>query len=330
MSDIQPGGVQPSAPSGTERPEFQPVGIDPAGIQPTGLPQFVLLAGSRLAGDGSTVAGASAFLRHLETSVDGATQFGLTDAAVSIRQPDDTIYSGVAPVQVLPDGAALTQELRTVWQPVMAGPHEVVWTFRALGTELRRVETYFVSWTDVASVIRRRLRETSTTLSDVDIDAEVAVTVQQLVDRFVLLQQDGGYAGLAGLDQERFDTAAAYLTALSLRYYRMKAVPLGEISSVRLNEHTFQFTSGQQKGERPIEQQWLDEALVSLGRVSRVQQEYAASAASFKPFLVSGPTRHKLNTGHYETLMSSVLRLITDRWDDGVDSPDYYDGYGQV
>lgn len=291
---------------------------------------FVLVAGSRLQNDSSLIVGGSAFLRHLETSVDGLTTFQVSGASVNILQPDGTLYSGALSVQTFSSSAALTQELRAVWTPAMGGMHRVEWTFQVSGVTITRVEQYFVAWTDVWSIIRRRLRETSMSLPDVDIDSEVTTTVRQLVDRFSLLQQQGGYEGLVGLDQERFDTGAAYLTALAMRYYRMKTVPIGEVQTVKVGPNEFGYRQGQQAAEQSIEDVWLQEGLLSLGRVTAIQTTYASAASSFKPFVVSGPTRHKLQQGHYETLMSSVLRLISDRWNDGEDAPDYYDGYGQI
>jgi len=291
---------------------------------------FVVVNGSRLPNDSSVTVGSSAFLRHQELSTDGVTAFTITSPSVEILQPNGVPYTGISSIQAIPGGAAISQELRAVWTPQMGGPHVVNWSFSVNGLNIGRTEEYFVGWTDIPSVVRRRLRETSTSLPDVDIDAEVAVTVQQLIDRFVELQRVGGYQSLAGLDQERFDTCAAYLTAISMRFYRMKMVPIGELSTVKLNQNSFSFTPGQEKGEVSIEAKWLQEALLSLGRVTLVQQAYAAAANSFKPFVVSGPTRYKEQTGHIETLMSGVLRLLSDRWDD---TPGFYygdEGWGQV
>jgi hypothetical protein len=212
----------------------------------------------------------------------------------------------------------------------MGGSHRVTWAFTVGGLTIERVELYFVAWTDVWATVRRRLREVSITLPDTDIDAEMTVTVRQLVDRFVLLQQQGGYEGLLGLDQERFDTAAAYLTALSMRFYRMKTVPIGEVAEVKLNQNMFSFSGRNVPVQNSLEDIWLKEALLSLGRVTAVQQMYASAASSFKPFLVSGPTRTKIANGHYQTLLSGIIELLSDHWNDGNDAPDYYDGSGQI
>jgi len=322
MSDIDPINViRPDAASGME-PGFEEAGAA------TSTP-FDILVGSRLPNSSSLVVGSSCWLRHQETSLDGATIFTVSGMSAVILQPDGSVFGGAVSISAV-GGEATTCELRALWTPTMGGMHRVTWSFTAGGTAIERVEIYFVAWTDVWAIIRRRLRESGTSLPDVDIDGEIAVTVRQLVDRFSLLQAQGGYEGLSGLDQERFDTAAAYLTAISMRFYRMKTVPIGELSSVKLNQNTFQFASQQQKGEVSIEEQWLHEAIVSLGRVTAIQTMYASAAASFKPFLVSGPTRYKLSQGHYQTLLSETLTLLTDRWDDGVGAPDYYDGYGQI
>lgn len=282
----------------------------------TDLPgNFVIVSGSRLPNDSSAIVGGTAYLRHLETSTDGVTTFTIANPTVSILQPDNSFYGGSVGIQTIPGFTSLTQELRAIWTPSQGGDHLVKWSFSINGITIDRVETYFVAWTDVASTVRRRLRESSTSLPDVDIDAEVAVTVRQLIDRFTSLQQAGGYAGLVGLDQERFDTATAYMTALRMRMYRAKVVPIGELTGIKMNNTDFRYTSLVAPGQLSIEQEWMNEALLSLGRVRLVQQDYASAAASWSPFTISGPTRTNIANGQVQTLLTNVLQSLSDTWD---------------
>jgi hypothetical protein len=255
----------------------------------------------------------------------------ISSATLAVTKPDGTVLSPAPAVTFAPSGAAASHAFKAPLTPGQGGAYRLVWSYtRGDGQVFNRVENRFASWTDIGALIRRRLRETPATMPDSDFEAEVAILVRTLVDRFLLLQQAGGYNGLAGLDQDRFDQGVALLTAAKLRMTRRKATPVGDLAEVKLTQGSeYRFTTPSMPGPR-LESEWVAEALLSLGRVTLIQQIYAASAASFQPFAVSGPTRNSRQAGNTETLLSGVIRLITDDWALTPDNQDQAGDFGDA
>lgn len=236
----------------------------------------------------------------------------VSSVTAAVILPDGTTLSPAPAVTSQIGGPDIAHLFTFVLHPTQAGPYRVTWTLSLSdGQTLDRVETHFACWTDVGALVRRRMQETPATLTDADLAPEVAFTVRTLVDRFVPLRLAGGYSGLTGLDQDRFDTAAALLTAVGLRPSRPKQTPVGEVGSVTLEQQEFRFSTGPPGPS--LESQWREEALLALGRVTVIQAAYASAAASFQPFTVSGPTRFARTQGEIETLLGGVIRLLTDQ-----------------
>jgi hypothetical protein len=248
-------------------------------------------------------------------------------ATANLVRPDGSQQSGLS-VSWTPTVAATSVTFSTQVTASLPGEYALVWQIHlGDGQVLNRYQRLFAAYTNVGDLIRRRLNETSLVLPEADLDAEVSFTVTSLVDRFVPLQMAGGYGGLAGLDQDRFDRAVGLFTALRLRACRAKSVPIGEIDRVQLGQNGFQFANGQAEEQKPLEQQWLEEALIALGHVGPIHTLYQSAAASYKPFVVSGPTRNAQSQGALETLASGVIRLLTDSWQVGTPPEDYAADY---
>ncbi|CCW36210.1 hypothetical protein CTKA_01688 [Chthonomonas calidirosea] len=272
-----------------------------------------------LVGDTQTIS-------HSETFSVAAMVAG---ASASLVRPDGTLQNDLS-VSWTPTGAGTSFIFSTQVAAPLPGEYRLTWTIHlGDGQVLNRSEGHFATYTDVGALIRRRLNETVLSLPEADLDAEVTYTVRSLVDRFVPLQMAGGYGGLIGLDQVRFDRAMGLLTALRLRASRAKSVPIGEIGRVQLGQNGFQFANAQGNGLKPLEQQWLEEALIALGHVSPIHALYQSAAASYKPFVVSGPTRNAQCQGALETLASGVIRLLTDAWQVGTPPEDYAADYAE-
>lgn len=255
----------------------------------------------------------------------------VTSATASVVRPDGSVQ-GPLSVAYSPTTPSQNITFRTTLTAPLPGEYRLYWLLQmGDGSTLNRCETHFAAYTDMGALIRRRLRETSSSLEENDLDSEIAFTVRSLVDRFEPLQNMGGYGGLTGPDRDRFDRAVGLLTALRFRTFRPKSVPLGEIERVQLGQNGFYFVPSAQSSPRsygvPLEQQWFEEAVVSLGHVSAIRTLYQAAAASYKPFVVSGATRAAQATGALETLASSILRLLTDAWQVGEPPEDYAADY---
>lgn len=266
----------------------------------------------------------------------------VSSALLTVTNPSG---SPAAPsVTITPGGAAGTHNLSALITPIAAGGYSLAWSISlADGQTIQRKERGFAGWTDLGAFIRRRLRETPQSLLDSDLAAEMDLTTLTLVDRFTSLIQAGGYSAFTGMDQMRFDRAAGLLTAIRLRAMRPKPVPLGEPGSVKLDQNQFVYgpmppndATGENGSQtiaagigKPIERQWLEEALASLSKITVIAQNYSVRGTALKPFLVSGPTRFQLSrTNITETLLSGVIRLLTDDWNIGVPPEDYYGDYG--
>jgi len=267
------------------------------------------------------IVGETRTLQHQEAA---ASAFTVTSPTLVVTKPDGTNESPITPT-VSPGGATTPQTLIASYTPASAGKYVMTWGLTVGAQVLKRPEIYFASWTDAAALIRRRTQKSVTDLPDATIDPELWYTVRTLIDRFPTLQTAGGYATLAGADQDRFDEAAGLLTAARLRAFLPKTVLTGDVQEIEIQNQTRERYQPVAPSV-PLEKQWIEEAILALGRVTLIQQAYAAAAGNFSPFVVSGPTRTSLGLGNIETLVASDVRLLTDQWaissDDGINDID--------
>ncbi len=232
---------------------------------------------------------------------------------LTVSLPNGGLLAPAPVVTVSPATASLSHTFTAIVASGVVGEYRLAWRLSfSDGEVLERNENRVCTYTDVGALVRRRLQETTTTLADADLDPEVWAVIRMLQDRFTALQLMGGYASLMGLDQERFDWAAGLITALRLRPSRAKTLPVGEVSQIKLGQSSFVYADG--SSGVPLEQQWLQEAVITLGRVSVIQAQFQAAATAFQPFRVSGPTRYAVQQGSVETLLGGVIRLLTDHW----------------
>jgi hypothetical protein len=235
--------------------------------------------------------------------------FSVANATLVVVQPDGTNPTQ-EPTITVTGNATTAVTLSALLHPTQAGQHRVTWTFD-VGTETYdRVDFYAATWTDMAGSIRRRLQKDSTSLPDTTLDPEVDWVIRTLLDRFTCL---GKYASLTGLDQDRFDQAVALLVAAKLRPFLPKSAAAGELLTIRQDDVTQQFAPTGRK-LTGLEDDWITEATLALGRVTCIQALYAANAAAFQPFKLAGPTRNNRSQGNSETLLSATIRQITDAW----------------
>jgi hypothetical protein len=252
---------------------------------------------------------------HAPTPDTGTAAVTIASASLTVTRPDGTLLSPSPTVRWSPATSGAEHVFIASLTPSQGGAYRTIWGYsQSDGQTFDRPVEYFASWTDVGGLIRRRLRETRESLPDREIEQEIAFMTRTLVDRFVLLQNAGGYSGLVSLDQERFDQGMGLLVAAKLRRTRRKQTPVGELAEVKLSQGSeFRFgTPG--VATKTLEQEWIDEAMLALGRVTVIEQSYGSLASSFLPFQVSGPTRNSKSQGNTETLLSGVIRLLTDCW----------------
>ena len=248
------------------------------------------------------------------TTITTATSVTLSGVTLVVTLPGGTTLSPNPTVTVTPTQANLTHTLTAAVPATTGGKYGLQWTVTTSnGQTLVVNQVAYASYTDVAGLIRRRLNETMQTLEDTDIDPEYEFTSRTLFDRFVPLQTLGTYSSLTGLDQERFDQGAGLLTAARLYQYRAKAVATGNVSQVKMGQNAFVFEPSKHTG-KTLQDEWKAEALLAIGRVSVVQAQFQSAATSFKPFMVSGPTRYVKSQGEIETIMGGIIRLLTDDW----------------
>ncbi len=242
-----------------------------------------------------------------------AQAISATTQQLTVTVPNGSILSPAPVVTVSPTGSALAHTFIVSIAAAFTGVYRLSWHLAfSDGEVLDRNEVRVCTYTDIGGLVRRRLQESTASLMDVDLDPEVWAVIRTLQDRFTALQIAGGYNSLVGLDQERFDWAVGLVTALRLRPTRAKAIPVGELAQIKLGQSSFVYSDG--RVGIPLEQQWLQEAVISLGRVTVIQNQFQAAATSFQPFRISGPTRFATQQGSVETLLGGVIRLLTDRW----------------
>lgn len=121
----------------------------------------------------------------------------------------------------------------------------------------------------------------------------------------------GSYAGLQGTDLSFFEEGVALLVAVRVRPARVKRVQTGDVSQIKQGPVEYSYAPGRvPKGS--LEEQWQESARLALRRVSAIHAVIAARAASFSPFVIAGPTRASEAAGNVTTLLSSVIRSLSE------------------
>lgn len=176
-----------------------------------------------------------------------------------------------------------------------------------------------------AQICRSRLLETAQSFPDGELYPELDLMLIELEARFTVL---GDATLLTGNDRKFFEQAVGLFVAAKLRASRPKRAPTGEISDIRTGSQEFAFDNLDRARLRDIttvEEQWVAEANVALGKVSMIRS-FLQAAGSWSPFVLSGPTRNVEQSGYIETLISSDIRLLTDKFildiDDTIDYGD--------
>ncbi len=256
--------------------------------------------------------------RHTETA-DTAFTLTAEEVALSITKPDGTSVSPSPAISVDPGSSSTTQTMEAAFVGEIAGVYRLNWAVSIGSSVLERQEVYFASWTDVSGAVRRRLTETATTFPDADLDPELAWMAREIVDRFPCLGAGGGYGGLTGLDQERFDQALGLLTAAKLRPSRVKRVPSGDVIEEKQGDEarTFSDRAKYARATVTLEESWAAEAARALTQVTCIKAAFAGRAARIKPFLMVGPTRTDFEAGRPDTPLATVLRILDATSDDG-------------
>lgn len=176
-------------------------------------------------------------------------------------------------------------------------------------------------WTDDAfNFAKARLQRDPSTVENVDWKLEMRSISNGLSSQFeAVLTPYGGVDGLSESDQLFWAEAVGLMTAIRLRQFIARTTVSGDVMAIKLENQQFNF-SGSSKAKKPVEQQWFEDAVLAVGRVSPIRAMYQIAAAAFCPFVLSGPTRLAKSTGLHETLMSGLVRLLTDDWNADTDS----------
>ena len=177
------------------------------------------------------------------------------------------------------------------------------------------------NWQDDAQqYATARLQQDVTALPTVNWELELRAVNNRLQSRFAAaFAPIGGFNEISPTDLEFWAEGIGILTAIRLRSFLPKALPLGEILGIKQGGDDYKF-SQRPVGAKPMEQVWLEDALEAIGRVTPIQQMYLGAAYAFNVFTVSGPTRTAIANGVHESLLSSVIRsILTDDWDADLD-----------
>jgi hypothetical protein len=167
-----------------------------------------------------------------------------------------------------------------------------------------------------AQIARNRLNQTEATLADAQLYPEIDLIVRRLQIRYAML---GSVLALTGDDRALTEEAIGLMVAVRMRAFLGRTNATGDLVSIKLVQQQFTFQGGPRQ-QKPLEQIWLEEAYLALGQVSAIKAMYTLAASAFHPFLLSGPTRTAKATGLHETLMSGLVRLLTDDWNADTDS----------
>lgn len=252
------------------------------------------------------IVGETRLLTREETS---DTEFTAENGLLTILKPDGS--SDASPEVTITPGAtaSTTQLLSATYIEDIGGRYRARWEFDAAGQHFVRIDTYFAYWTDVYGWVRQVLQTVEEQVPNQEIDREFASMVRTLNDSYPTLQ---AYSMLDVDDQDRFDEAVALLVGLRLRAYKPPTNPTGDITSWKIENDVITvkpFENTRVTGGRL--DQLYERALLALGRVTAIQQFYAALAADWRLFHVYGPSR-KAKHEAYESLMGIVARLLTD------------------
>jgi hypothetical protein len=176
-------------------------------------------------------------------------------------------------------------------------------------------------WTaDALKFAQARLQRDPSAVENVDWELEIRAIGNRLASQFdAVLAPVGGIENLSDSDQLFWAEGVGLMTAIRLRQFLARTTVAGDVTAIKLVDQQFNF-SGSSKAKKPVEQQWLEDALLAIGRVTPIKAMYQAAAAAFCPFMLSGPTRAAKATGLHETLMSGLVRLLTDDWNADTDS----------
>lgn len=167
-----------------------------------------------------------------------------------------------------------------------------------------------------AQIARNRLMQTEATLPDLALYPEMDLLVRRLQIRYPCM---GLIVSLTGDDRASAEEAIGLLVAVRLRPVTSRNSATGELVSVKLVQQQFTFQPGPKQNRSP-EQTWFEEAYQALGQISCIRAMYLTAASAFCPFVLSGPTRTAKAGGLHETLMSGLVRLLTDDWNADTDS----------
>jgi hypothetical protein len=245
-------------------------------------------------------------VQHEET---GGTAFTFTSTpTLAVTLPDGTLLSPAPTVTVTPGISALVQTLSAVVPFATGGAYRLAWSMH-VGSDnpIIRTEDYFAFWTDVPALVRRRLLRDAATLLSSDIEAEAVLTVRRLLTVWICLVS---YNALSGNDRGFFDEALALIMAARMADYLPTLATGAVIQQKEMDEEVSYSDLDRNRKRRSQAEVWAEEAAAALGQIACIKASRAAS--SFQPFRVSGPTRTAIAAGCPETLLTSVLRLLSD------------------
>jgi hypothetical protein len=132
--------------------------------------------------------------------------------------------------------------------------------------------------------------------------------VNRLVDVYPML---GSYDSLSGTDLSFFDEAVGHLIAIRVRPATPKSLPISDLVRIHTQNTHFQYAEPTKEGGAPLEMLWLRSAERALARVSAIKAARVNDAAAFSPFVVAGPTRASRDAGGVETLLTTMLRILS-------------------
>lgn len=253
------------------------------------------------------IVGETRTIRHRETG-ESAFVFDTTPT-LAVTQPDGEAVSPAPTVTVSPGTSSVTQTLSAVVAFPQAGAYRMAWSLDVgADNPIVRIEDYFATWTDVASLVRRLLNRTASQLPDATIEAEMARLVRLLTTDYSCL---GSYNALTGNDQAFFDDALGYMVAASLRPVLGRQITDGDLVRRREGDTEYTFADRTKSGTLTTEQEWTASAWASFRRIACI----AAGQADLRNALrwsLNGRRRAAEKAGNIIADTNPFLRYLVD------------------
>ena len=252
------------------------------------------------------IVGETRVIRHTETG-ESAFVFDSTPELL-VTLPDATTDDPTV-TDSSPSDPVITHTLSATVAFPQAGPYTMRWEMdQGAQDPIIRIETYFATWTDVYSLIRRLLSRTASQLTDAVIDAELSRLVRLLTTDYTCL---GVYNDITGNDRFYFDDALAYMVAASLRSGLGRLPTDGDLLKRREGDTEYTFADRGKGITEAQESLWMTDAWSAFRRIACIGEGLSSVRAQLRPSLY-GRRRAAEKAGYIVGSANPLFRYLID------------------